>query len=93
MSNTYNNEIVITGMNTPPKLYRSWAANMTCYHCGDIFKCHHSHNSLKNIQNETIKEKLRLVITNYCLDCGDNIIKHAENMDVSFRELRRCMNR
>ena len=89
MTNIRPTNIITPEMDSlaPPKLYRSWTIEMTCKHCGGMFQCHHSYHSLKNIQNETIKENLRFAITNYCVDCGDNIIKHAERMDESLKKI------
>lgn len=93
MTDTKSTNIILPEMSTlsPPKLYRSWAIEMQCKHCGRDFQCHHSYHSLNNIQNETIKENLRFAITSYCLDCGANIIRHAERMDESLKKINgRC---
>ena len=76
---------------SPPKLYRSWTIAMKCKHCNCSFQAHHSKYELKNIQNQYIKENLRFAITNYCLECGDNIIKHAMLLDESLKKINsRC---
>lgn len=71
----------------PPRLHRQWTIQMKCKHCGVMFQSHHSYSSLTNIQDQHIKERLRFVISSYCLDCGDCIIKHYEKMTQSFEKI------